>query len=92
MLTLPVTLTYRQALDARQSLSAQLGSQPTSQPAVVVDASGLVQFDSSTLAVLVACRRQVLAAGKTFAVQGLPEKLAQLAGLYGVTQLIGAAP
>ena len=92
MLTLPVTLTYQQALDARQSLRAQLSSQLATQPAVVIDASGLLQFDSSTLAVLLACRRQAMAAGKTFAVQGMPDKLIQLAGLYGVTQLLGTAP
>ena len=84
VLTLPATLTYRQALVARQALNAQI----TVQPAVVIDASGLMQFDSSTLAVMLACRRQAIAAGKTFAIQGLPEKLVQLAGLYGVAELL----
>ncbi len=86
MLTLPATLTYRQALAARQALNAQIAV----QSAVVVDASALTQFDSSTLAVLLACRRQAVAVGKTFAVHGLPEKLTQLAGLYGVTGLLVA--
>ena len=86
MLTLPATLTYRQALAARQALNAQIAA----QSAVVVDASALTQFDSSTLAVLLACRRQAVAAGKTFAVHGLPEKLTQLARLYGVTGLLVA--
>ena len=86
MLTLPATLTYRQALVARQALHAQINA----HSAVVMDASALTQFDSSTLAVLLACRRQASAAGKTFAVHGLPEKLIQLAGLYGVTELLVA--
>ena len=87
MLTLPATLTYRQALATQQALNAQLSAQPT----VVLDASALTQFDSSTLAVMLACRRQAIGAGKTFAVQGLPAKLVQLAGLYGVAQLLVTA-
>ena len=87
MLTLPATLTYGQALATQQSLNAQLASQPS----VVLDASGLTQFDSSTLAVILACRRQAISAGKTFAVQGLPAKLVQLAGLYGIAQLLATA-
>ena len=87
MLTLPATLTHRQAQDVWQSLDAKLAS----QPAAVVDASELKQFDSSTLAVLLACRRQAMAAGKSFEVQGLPEKLIQLARLYGVKELLCVA-
>jgi phospholipid transport system transporter-binding protein len=58
---------------------------------VVLDASALTQFDSSALAVMLACRRTALAAGKTFAVNGLPPALSQLAGLYGVVELISAS-
>ena len=86
MLPMPATLTYKQALDARQALAAQI----ITQSDVVLDASALKQFDSSTLAVMLACRRQAVAAGKTFAVHGLPEKLIQLAGLYGVAGLLVA--
>ena len=87
MLTLPAVLTYTQALETERALQAQLASQPS----IVMDASALTQFDSSTLAVLLSCRRQALVAGKTFAVQGMPGKLAQLAGLYGVSKLLGVA-
>jgi phospholipid transport system transporter-binding protein len=59
---------------------------------VVADASGLQQFDSSALAVLLECRRQALAAGKAFSVRGAPQRLRQLASLYGVEALIPAAP
>jgi len=58
--------------------------------AVVADASALQQFDSSALAVLLACRRQALAAGKAFSVHGAPARLRQLASLYGVDGLIPA--
>ena len=57
----------------------------------VADAIALKEFDSSALAVLLACRRQVLAAGKGFSVRGLPDRLRQLAGLYGVQDLLPAA-
>jgi phospholipid transport system transporter-binding protein len=60
--------------------------------AVVLDASGLTQFDSSALAVMLACRREAMADSKSFAVKGLPLKLAQLAGLYGVAELIPQTP
>lgn len=88
MLTLPAVVTHAQALEAARSLKAQVTTQAT---AVVLDASALTQFDSSALAVLLACRREALAAGKTFAVEGLPARLAQLAGLYGVVELVPAA-
>ena len=55
---------------------------------VVADASTLQTFDSSALTVLLACRREAIAAGKTFSVHGLPSRLRQLAGLYGVAELI----
>jgi phospholipid transport system transporter-binding protein len=58
---------------------------------VVVDASGLVEFDSSALALLLECRRQALQAGKTFAVRSMPERMRQLAGVYGIAELIPAS-
>lgn len=78
-------MTQKQALQTALSLKAQVTAESTS---VVLDASALTQFDSSALAVMLACRREALAAGKTFAVQGLPVKLSQLAGLYGVAELV----
>jgi phospholipid transport system transporter-binding protein len=57
----------------------------------VADASALERFDSSALAVLLDCRREALALGKTFSVSRLPPRLRQLAGLYGVADLLPAA-
>ena len=45
-------------------------------------------FDTSALAVLLECRREALALGKLFRVQGLPESLMGMAGVYGVDQLM----
>lgn len=58
---------------------------------VQVDASALAQFDSSVLAVLLDCRRSVVAMGWRFTVAHLPERLRQLAGLYGVAELLSAS-
>jgi phospholipid transport system transporter-binding protein len=58
---------------------------------VQVDASALEQFDSSVLAVLLDCRRRVVAMGWRFTVAHLPERLRQLAGLYGVAELLPAS-
>jgi phospholipid transport system transporter-binding protein len=88
VLSLPATLTHDQALETAHGLRTQLAAQPEG---VVIDASALTQFDSSALAVMLACRREAMAAGKTFAVRGLPARLAQLAGLYGVAELIPSA-
>ena len=55
----------------------------------VVDASALTQFDSSALAVVLACRRAVLAQGGQLQVLGLPARAQALARVYGVTELIG---
>lgn len=88
MLTLPATLTHDQASETARGLQSQVASQTE---AVVLDASALTQFDSSALAVVLACRREAMTAGKTFVVLGLPARLAQLASLYGVAELVVAA-
>ena len=88
MLSFPAVLTQVQALETARMIHEQVLAQGDT---VVLDASALTQFDSSALAVMLACRRDALAAGKAFAVQGLPPKLGQLASLYGVSELIPAA-
>ena len=54
----------------------------------VVDASALQVFDSSALAVLLECRREVLHDGRRFAVRGLAPRLRELATLYGIAELL----
>jgi phospholipid transport system transporter-binding protein len=85
MLTLPKLLTHNAAADFTTGLKALVGQQPDQ---VVADASALETFDSSALAVLLACRREALAVGKTFAVRGLTSRLRQLSSLYGVDKLL----
>jgi phospholipid transport system transporter-binding protein len=88
VLTLPPVLTHAEAAGFVLGLKQAVLSQPDE---VVADAGALKAFDSSALAVLLECRREALATGKNFAVAGLPPRLRQLAGLYGVAELIPAA-
>ena len=88
MVTLPPNLTLASAPGLVQGLRQMVLAEPAG--AVIVDAGGLTGFDSSALAVLLECRRQALADGKGFSVRGLPARLRQLAGLYGVAELIPA--
>ena len=88
MLTLPAQLTHDLAGPALKGLKQHVLAH--AGVAVVADAGALVSFDSSALAVLLACRREALATGKSFSVQSLPARLRQLAGLYGVEELLPA--
>lgn len=91
MLLLPAELTEREATACLQMLRQGLRAQAREGGgAVVADASALVRFDSSALALLLECRREAQALGKGFAVQGLPERLRALAVLYGVGELLPA--
>ena len=90
MLVLPAELTHEHAAACCRMLESGLRNDPAGS--VVADASPLQRFDSSALSVLLACRREALVLGKTFSVKGLPPRLRTLAGLYGVADLLPAAP
>lgn len=89
MLTLPQELTLAQATACLAHLTQALPGENGSE--VVLDARALSRFDSSALAVLLACRRQVMASGRRLVIQGLPSRLADLAALYGVDPLLAPA-
>jgi phospholipid transport system transporter-binding protein len=86
VLVLPAELTHAQATACCRMLAQALRTEPGAQ--AVADASALRQFDSSALAVLLECRREALALGKTFAVSQLHPRLRALATLYGVAELL----
>ena len=90
MLVLPPELTHAQATPCLRMLVSGMRSVPATD-GVVVDASALRRFDSSALAVLLEFRREALAAGRTFAIRGLPHRLESLAALYGIGGLLPAA-
>ncbi len=84
-LTLPQTLLHDQA-DA--CLAEWLAQLPLgSKPAVEVNASALVAFDSSVLAVLLGLRRVVLGHDGSLQIRGMTPHLRELASLYGVLDL-----
>jgi phospholipid transport system transporter-binding protein len=89
VLVLPDQLTHGTATACCRMLAQALRSDPS--PQAVADASALRLFDSSALAVLLECRREALALGKTFAVSNLHPRLAALAALYGVGELLPGA-
>lgn len=89
MLVLPAELTHAQAPACCRMLAQALHKEPGQQ--AVADASALRQFDSSALAVLLECRREALALGKSFAVSQLNPRLRALATLYGVAELLPEA-
>jgi phospholipid transport system transporter-binding protein len=89
MLVLPAELTHTQARACLRMLVQALSGEST---AAIADASALRKFDSSALAVLLACRREAQVMGKTFSVRGLPTRLRSLAALYGVGELLPAVP
>ena len=86
MLVLPPEVTHAQASACLRMLVQGLAVQR--EPVVKVDASAVQRFDSSALAVLLEFRRECLAQGKTLALQGLNGRLADLAELYGVAELL----
>ena len=88
MLVLPAQLTHAQAPACARMLAQALRAEPQQ---VVADASALEDFDSSALAVLLECRREALAQGKSFAVAHLPARLRELASVYGVSELLQPA-
>ncbi len=83
---LPQVLTHDLAAEVMaQSRSALMSQQSQTW---VLDASLLDQFDSSALAVLLGLRRFALESKAELQVQGAPQRLTQLAGLYGVAGLL----
>lgn len=83
-IALPATLTMS---DARATLE-RLAPQLAAVDAPVLDASALQVLDTAALALLLECRRQAAARGRSLRVTGAPPKLAQLAQLYGVGELL----
>jgi phospholipid transport system transporter-binding protein len=90
MLVLPAELTHDQAPACIRMLAQAM--KVGTGGAVVADAGALTHFDSSALAVLLECRREAMALGKSFSVARMPARLRELATLYGVAELLPASP
>jgi phospholipid transport system transporter-binding protein len=85
---LPARLTQAQADDVLAGCVAALERGNLAGGEVVLDAGGLQAFDSSVLALMLGVRRAVLARGGTLRVRQMPQRLRDLAGLYGVSELL----
>lgn len=81
------TLADAPALLAQLDQALASGSGP-----LQVDAAALHNFDTLTIALLMQARRRAQAAGRAFSVVGTPAKLAELAQLYGVEELLALSP
>lgn len=88
VLHLPTALTHANAVACRQQLTKAMAD--TSDRVLLLDVSDLERFDSSALAVLLACRREAMALGRHLQVQGLSLRLRELAALYGVLEWLEA--
>lgn len=85
---LPPNVTHSTATACLADLLQAVRVEPSS--CLVLDASALVQFDSTALAVLLELRRAVSQMGKTVSLQAVPPRLGDLARLYGIAELLPA--
>ena len=85
---LPARLMQAQAQAVANELASILGACVSEGGQAVLDASALSQFDSSALAVILACRRAVLAQGAQLQITGLPARAQALAKVYGLSELL----
>jgi phospholipid transport system transporter-binding protein len=81
-IALPATLTMNDAAAAVQAAAAAAQSAGQWH----FDASAITRFDSAAIATLLELRRQ--AGGQPFSVTGTPAAMKELAGLYGVAELL----
>lgn len=95
MLMLPSVITHAEVphvLDLfRQTLEQAGASRDQAGVMLTVDGSALTHFDSSALAVLLECQRMARQRGRAFTAQSLPQRLTDLARLYGVDGLLQSA-
>ncbi len=86
-LTLPAVANVGAAAELAAQLQTQLqaGTGP-----VQVDAGALQVYDTATVALLLQLRRLAQAANRPLTLKAAPDKLLQLARLYGVEELLAA--
>jgi phospholipid transport system transporter-binding protein len=80
---LPKTVTQENALQVQKDGLLNLESLST------VDCSELKDFDSTVLTVLLAWQKKLSTQGQAIRLLQAPEKLQVLAGVYGVSTLLG---
>lgn len=86
LLNLPERISLENAQLVLESLQSQIRAAGSNE--ICLDATALREVDSTVLAVLLACRRTADAGRQSFSVCHTPAKLADLAGLYSVQDLL----
>ena len=84
-LALPQRITHAEAQAVADGLLAVAQTQPGP---MALDASALQTFDTSAMAVILACQRAAVSRGATLTVRGLPERAQTLARVYGIADLL----
>ena len=82
-LSLPQVVTQENALQIQQEGVSNLAKLKN------IDCSSLKEFDSTVLTVLLSWQKMLQAEGQSISVEHAPEKLKVLAGVYGVSALLG---
>ena len=91
-LKLPAAVTLAQAQELLVQLTAAVADAAAGGgQLLVIDASAVLTFDSSALALLLEAQREARASGLVCRLLQPPPKLIELARLYGVEALLGAA-
>ncbi len=80
---LPQVVTQENALQIQQEGLSNLTTLRN------IDCSSLTEFDSTVLTVLLSWQKSLQAEGQAISVEHAPEKLKVLAGVYGVSALLG---
>ena len=84
-LALPQRITHAEAQAVTDGLLAVAQTQPGP---MALDASALQVFDTSALAVILACQRAAVLRGASLTVQGLSPRAQTLAQVYGISALL----
>jgi len=90
MTTLPANLTLREAQGVLDTLRESFGE--ADADVWRIDAGAVVQLDTSALAVLLECARTAAAGGRRLEILHIPPRLADLARLYDVDELLHIEP
>jgi phospholipid transport system transporter-binding protein len=90
VITLPESADLDTTAELAQRMAGEIDAEVEgTQGLVQVDARALAQFDTSAIALLLHLRRRAEARQRGFELLNPPDKLAQLARLYGVAELLG---
>ena len=90
MIALPRAIRLHDAQRALDDALGELDARLAAAPAQVldVDLSGVRDYDSSLIALMLGLTRHVAAAGSRVRFTGAPQNLQRLAALYGVDELL----